>query len=166
VITVPSDPDEVKAEAVSSLRGALISRSGVAKALRWCWYRNPVFPRRCSPNLCGDGSAKDATCGCSLALWRGPEPCSRKEVLFPSREAEALLRFALGEVALLDAVDPDLLSYPEIAIVVLDQIFREWQPDQGHVEHLLEWVAVVARASLGACGGAPGVAATWTTYLT
>jgi hypothetical protein len=44
---------------------------------------------------------------------------------FPAREAEALIRAALGEKFLLESVHPDDFSYPEIEISVLAGLFQE-----------------------------------------
>jgi hypothetical protein len=51
---------------------------------------------------------------------------SQQEI--PSREAEALIRACLGEVELLDAVQPSEFSYPEIGIAIVSRLYDEWQP--------------------------------------
>lgn len=55
---------------------------------------------------------------------------------FPSREVEAVIRAHLGELALLDAVDPARFSYPELGIAVLDGLFEEWRPSSVEVDDL------------------------------
>jgi len=60
----------------------------------------------------------------------------RRALGFPSREAEAVIRGALGELAFLDHVHPGEVSYAEIGIAVLGRLFAEWQPGPGAVDAL------------------------------
>jgi hypothetical protein len=142
------DPDQVKAEAVRRLRQALVTTSDIASALRWSWYRNPVF----STALFTESVRQWFGAGCDVRaltrfVGRARAVLSEEASGFPSREAEALLRAALGEVGLLDAVDPGQFSYPELAIVLLGQLFREWQPTPEQVNRLFDRVALVARGT-------------------
>ncbi len=64
---------------------------------------------------------------------------------FPSRETEALIRANLGELALLDAVDPGRLSYAEFGVAILDNLFQEWRPDPAAAADLFERAGKVRR---------------------
>jgi hypothetical protein len=64
---------------------------------------------------------------------------------FPMREAEALIRAVLGEMLMLETVDADVFSLPEIAISVMDGLFLEgllspveWESLLWRAEQVLE----------------------------
>jgi hypothetical protein len=133
------DRDVIKAEAVSALRSALVQRAGVAAAIRACWYRNPLF----ASTLLTQSVQRRFASDCDIRLITGF--VSRIRVAqgsaslgFPSREAEALIRVALGEVALLDEVDPSKFSYPEIGIAILGRLLAEWEPEVAEVKSLFQ----------------------------
>jgi len=140
-VSVGPDRDSVKAGAVAALRAALIDGEGVAEALRGCWYRNPLFASTLLSESVRLRFARD----CDVRLITGfiaRIRSSRRAVPlgFPSREAEALIRACLGEVALLEAVDPSVLSYPELGIAILGRLFEEWRPGGAEVRSLFQQV--------------------------
>ena len=49
-----------------------------------------------------------------------------------------MIRAGLGESDFVRHVNPDEISYPEIAISVLTQLFAEWKPGREEVESLFE----------------------------
>lgn len=61
---------------------------------------------------------------------------------FPCREAEALIRAALGEMFLLESIHPRDFSYPEIGISVLAGLFEEGSLSQ------TEWESLLNRAQM------------------
>lgn len=136
----------VKAEAVSALRLALATGQGVGDALRACWYRHPTF----ATALMTESLMQRFGPGCDVRLItafiarlrdsRGGPPGG-----FPSREAEALIRGYLGELELLDSVDPGQISYPEVGVGVLGGLFQEWRPSPGEVDDLLARAETVLR---------------------
>lgn len=133
------DRDVIKADAVSALRTALVQRAGVAGALRACWYRHPLF----ASTLLTQSVQRRFASDCDIRLITGfvsrIRSAQRPASLgFPSREAEALIRVALGEVALLEEVHPSKFSYPEIGIAILGRLFAEWQPGAAEVEVLFQ----------------------------
>lgn len=129
--------DAVKADAVAVLRTALITGEDVPAALRWCWYRNLAYGAALFTETVRARFARDCDIR-DLTVFIG----RHQEAGFPSREAEALMRAALGEVAMFDAVDPGQFSYPEIAIAVLGWLFTEWRPGADDVAALLDRVEV------------------------
>jgi hypothetical protein len=136
--------EQVKAEAAAGLRVALLSIHSVGDAVRACWYRNPSF----ASALMVESLRLRFGEGCDVRLItafvariraaQGGPPGA-----FPSREAEALIRAYLGELALLDAVDPATFSYPDLGIAVLDRLFEEWQPTAAEVSDLFDRTAAV-----------------------
>jgi hypothetical protein len=145
---VAADFEAVRAEAVSALAAALARQEGAGAALRWCWYRNPVF----AAVLFTQAVQWWFGAGCDVRVvtrFVGRVRASRpaEPLSFPSREAEALIRAGLGEVALLEAVDPERISYPEIGIAVLEGLFAEWQPGPDQVARLFSQVEAVMQAA-------------------
>lgn len=59
------------------------------------------------------------------------------------------IRATLGEVALLEEVDPGQFSYPEIGIAILGRLFAEWEPSDADVESLFR----LTESVLGGDGG-------------
>lgn len=140
---VSADQEEVKAAAVVGLRTALTSAAGVPEALRAGWYRNPSF-----------SSALFAE---AVRRFFGPAPDIRAitglvsrirpgEPGFPRREAEAVIRAALGETMFFDVVHPGQFSYPEIGIAVLDRLFLEWRPGGAEIDSMFRRVHEVQAA--------------------
>jgi hypothetical protein len=126
-----------QAHAVDALRLALVGESGVGDALRVCWYRDPAF----SSALMGESLRLRFRPGCDVRLITAFVARIRasRDVpagAFPSREVEAVIRGNLGELALLEAVDPARFSYPELGIAVLGRLFEEWRPSPGEVDDL------------------------------
>lgn len=80
-----------------------------------------------------------------IARVRSSQPDT--PVGFPSREAEALIRASLGEVELLQAVDPARFCYPEIGIAILCRLLEEWQPGGAEVRSLFEQVDAALAAT-------------------
>lgn len=62
---------------------------------------------------------------------------------FPSRQAEAIIRGSLGEVAFMDHVHTRDVSYPEIGIAVLGRLVGEWQPGPAEVDAMFRQVGEV-----------------------
>lgn len=56
------------------------------------------------------------------------------------------MRACLGEVALLEAVDPGVFNYPEIGIALQNRLFAEWRPGQGEVDSLFAQVELALPA--------------------
>jgi hypothetical protein len=143
-VNVETDKESDKSGAVANLRAALLGEQGVADALRACWYRHPLF----ASTLLSESVRLRFPPNCDLRLVtafvarvrsNGP----RNSAGFPSREAEAVMRACLGEVVLLEAVDPRVFNYPEISIALTSQLFAEWQPAPAEVHSLF---ALVERA--------------------
>jgi hypothetical protein len=150
---VEPNSDVIKAEAVSGLRAALLEGAGVPDAVRQCYYRHPIFAATLFTQAVrqwfGLGcDVRDITQFISRTSREGVSPYGS----LPRREAEALVRAALGEVALLEDVDPKVFNYPEIGIAVLGQLFSEWRPGSRDVEALFERAASV---SAEACAISP-----------
>jgi len=145
---VSADPDreQVKAEAVAAFRRALVNGERVGDALRACWYRNPAF----SSALMEQALRLRFGPGCDVRLittFVARIRASRGGPTggFPSREAEAIIRAYLGEVAFFDAVDPGQVNYVELAITILGRLFLEWAPGTAEVDDLFERAATVRR---------------------
>jgi hypothetical protein len=140
------DRELVKARAVDGLRAALLEGAWASDALRRCYYRNPMF----AGVLFTEGLRQWFGLECDVRMItrfvsRLGQGKSSAGAAFPRREAEALIRAALGEVALLEQVDPAMLNYPEIGIAVLGELFSEWQPGRADVELLFDRAAVVLK---------------------
>ena len=134
----------VKADAVAGLRNALVSGAGIADSVRACWYRHPLF----ASTLMSESLRLRYSPGCDIRLVtafvaRIRNSCGGPPGGFPSREAEAVIRACLGEVAMLDAVPPAQFSYPEIGIAILSQLLTEWRPGRDEV---LGWFEQVEAA--------------------
>lgn len=143
-MNVEPDRQLVKAEAISALRVALLGGECIADALRACWYRHPLF----ASTLMSESLRLRFPPECDLRLvtaFVARIRASRPDELgsFPSREAEAVIRACLGELALLDEVPPSQFSYPELGIAILGELFCEWRP--GAAE-LLGWFEHVEQA--------------------
>lgn len=141
-----SNRDVIKAAAVARLKAALMAGAdaGVPDAVRQCYYQHPLFASTlfseavrqwfglsCDVRVVTQFIAR--TCGGAASVSGG----------LPRRESEALVRAALGEVALLDNVDPKVVNYPEIGIAVLSRLFSEWRPSFDNVEALFKRVNFV-----------------------
>lgn len=142
------EPDQVQADAIRALRKALLHGDGVADSLRGCWYRSPVF----ASTLFTESVRQRFGKGCDVRVItrfvsriRSAHPVGGLN--FPSREAEALIRAALGEPAMFAEVHPGEFSYPEIGIAILARLFEEWQPGRAEVESLFDRVEGVALAA-------------------
>lgn len=130
-----SERDAIKADALSVLRTALVAGDGIGEALRWCWYRNPafsatLFTETVRTRFRRDCDVKDLT---SFIARHRPQGSS----CFPVREAEALMRAALGEVMFFDEVHPGRFSYPEIGIALLGALFGECRPGRAEIDDLI-----------------------------
>lgn len=141
------DKDSVKSEAVAGLRAALLRGRGVADALRACWYRHPLFASTLLSESVRlrfpqDRDLRLITAFVARVRSSGPWISAG----FPSREAEAVMRACLGEVALLEAVDPGVFNYPEIGIALADRLFAEWRPGQTEVDSLFAQVELALPA--------------------
>lgn len=125
-----ADQEEVKAAAVAGLRTALTSAAGVPEALRASWYRNPAFSSALFIEAVRRffGAAPDIRAITGLVSRIRPG-----EPGFPRREAEAVIRAALGETMFFDSVHPAQFSYPEMGIAVLDRLFLEWRPSGAEI---------------------------------
>lgn len=132
------DLNVVDAEAVSGLRTALVAGAGIDEALRglaarypafWLTLFTEAFRRRFGPGcdvrkvtaFTARIVAKQAEAGAPLA----------------ARQAEALIRVALGEVHLVPSIEPEGMEYPGTYVQVLCSLFEQWQPDAGEVDALL-----------------------------
>jgi len=145
-VSVAPDREHLEAQAVDALRLALASGQGVGEALRTCWFRHPAF----ASALMEESLRLRFGPGCDVRLitafiarlrvFRGGPPGG-----FPSREAGALIRTCLGELALLDAVDPSRFSYAEIGVAVLGRLFEEWRPRPEQVDDLFASAEAVQR---------------------
>lgn len=127
-----------KDEAVAGLRSALLAGAGVADALRACWYGHPLF----ASALLGESVRlrfdRDADIRLVTRFVSRIRQSRRiDDSGSPSREAEAVVRACLGEVELLEAVDPSVFSYQELGIAICTRLFEEWQPGRAEVESLL-----------------------------
>jgi hypothetical protein len=135
---MPRDQEAVKDEAVAELGAALRNAVGIPEALRACWYRNPVFSSALFIEAVRArfGEKSDIR-AITRFLTRIREPG------FPYREAEAVMRAALGETSLFEYVHPAQLSYPEIGIAVLGVLFQERRPGCAEVERMFHRVEEV-----------------------
>jgi hypothetical protein len=145
---VEPDWEAVRQDAVAVLRAALVSDLDIAGALRRCWYHNvmfgvAVFIEAVRMRFQAGGDIRQLT---AFIARHWPTEGPRGPV-FPAREAEALMRFALGEASFLDEVDPARFNYPEICISLLEALFQEWQPGPDEMAELL------ARAEAGIDAG-------------
>jgi hypothetical protein len=135
VSRVPREQEQ--AQAVDALRVALVGRSDVCDALRACWYRNPAFSSALMEESLRSRFGPDCDVRLITALVARIRASRDGPVgAFPSREAEAVIRANLGELALLDAVDPARFSYAELGIAVLGRLFEEWRPGPEEVDDL------------------------------
>ena len=154
-MTEEPEPALVKTEAVARLRAALAAGEGVTEAVRACWYCHPLF----ASVLMSESLRLVFGTGCDIRLVtafvvRVREAEGGVPGGFPSREAEALIRACLGEVALLEAVHPGEVSYPELGIAILSMLFREWRPGPAEVA---SWFGHVESALQAMMEGAPGL---------
>jgi hypothetical protein len=134
------------AEAIGALQLALVSDHGVGDALRVCWHQDPAF----SSALMEESVRLRFGTGCNVRLITAFVARIRTSRdgpagAFPSREAEALIRANLGELALLDAVDPARFNYPELGITIMGKLFEEWRPSPREVEDLFEYAKAIRR---------------------
>lgn len=133
---VEADHETVREQAVSALRAALVSGMGVADAFRRCWYRHPVFATALFVESACQRFGTHPDIRAITSFVAAIRESRRGAGLgFPCREAEALIRAALGEAELMDAVHPGQFSYPEIGIAVLVMLYdemgfstTEWEP--------------------------------------
>ena len=151
-----TDSELVRTQAVTVLRAALLSRQGVADALRACWYRHPLF----ASTLMSESLRLRFPPGCDLRLVTAFVARVRAGQGgaaggFPGREAEAVIRACLGETALLESVHPGQFSYPELGIAILGRLFAEWHPDNAQ---LREWFEHVGRATVAMRENSPALA--------
>lgn len=142
------DLDAVRADAVMALRLALDRGSGVAEALRWCYYRNPLFMwglfrMAVALRFGTGGDIREITK--FVARIRAERPVDRPG--FPSREAELMIRLALGEIGLAAEADPDKVNFHEIGIAVLDRIFADRPPAREEVDAMFAEAEDVLRAA-------------------
>jgi hypothetical protein len=145
---VAPDQESVKAEAILALRSALVSRDAVGAALRWCFYRAPFFSSTLFSECIRERFEKGCDVRqitCFVARIKPDQPDSA--LGFPVREAEAIIRAILGEVALFGEVHPGNVSYAEIGIAVLDRLFAEWQPEVGEVDRMFTRAELVMQAA-------------------
>jgi hypothetical protein len=129
--------ETIKADAVVALRTALVTGEGIGQAVRWCWYRNPMFAaalftETVRARFPADCDVRELT-RFIVRHWAVGSPAAAG---FPAREAEALLRGTLGEVALLDEVHPGRFSYPELGSALLGALLGEWRPGSAEVYDL------------------------------
>jgi len=135
---VEDDLNLVDNEAVSDLRTALVAGAGIDEALRQLSSRYPAFWlvlfTESARRWFGPGSdirkvtAFTARIAARRAEAGGP---------FPARQAEGLIRVALGEVHLVSAIEPAEVEYPGTQVQILCSLFEQWQPDGGEVDALL-----------------------------
>jgi hypothetical protein len=143
---VSADQEAVKAAAVAGLRTALTNAVGVPEALRACWYRNPAFSSTLFTEAIRHRFGEAADIRVVTRLVSRIRPGERG---FPRREAEAVIRAALGETAFFECVHPGQFSYPEMGIAVLDRLFLEWRPSGAEIERLFRRVEEVLVAVRG-----------------
>jgi hypothetical protein len=126
-----------KARVVAELLTALVESDGVHAALRACAYQNVFFV----PALFFEALRERFGADCDLrvitAFVRRIRDSGEPAPLgFPSREAEALIRVGLGDGRFLTHVDPNVFSYLEIEIAILERLFAEWQPGEDELSAL------------------------------
>ena len=145
-MTWQPDRKQVQEEAVGALHNALAVGQEFSEALRGCWYRDTAFATALLVVSLGQrfGPGSDirlitAFVARIRAARGGPTGA------FPSREAEALIRGYLGEVAMLDHVDPAKFSYAELGIAILGRLFEEWRPSPDEVGDLFARTNAVRR---------------------
>lgn len=137
-----------------NLRLALTGSGRVDAALRACAYRNPIFfsvlfHESMTELFSKDGDIREITAFVArVRAARGPTAA------FPSREAEGVLRAILGEAMMIGQADPHAVSYLEIAIALMTELFAEWQPTADEVAALMSRSETVAAEK----GGQPLVA--------
>ena len=129
--------ETIKADALVVLRTALVTGEDTSKAVRWCWYRNPVFSvalfiETVRTRFPPDVDVRELT-RFIVRHWAVGSPAAAG---FPAREAEAVMRGALGEAAFFDEVHPGSFSYPEIGIALLGALFGEWRPGPAEIDDL------------------------------
>jgi hypothetical protein len=137
-VSIDPERELIKEEAVTELRAALVRCEGVDAAVRACFYRHPLFASILmseSLRLLFGGSSDIRRVTAFVARIRKAR--AGDPGAFPSRETEALVRACLGEVTLLDAVQPSEFSYPEIGIAIVSRLFDEWQPSLLQIQDIL-----------------------------
>jgi hypothetical protein len=158
VVPVEDDLNAVDAEAVSGLRSALVAGAGIDEALRRLAARYPAFwlalfteaSRRWFGPGCDVRKVTAFTAGIAAKRAEAGAP-------FAPRQAETLIRVALGEVYLAAAIEPDGMEYPGTYIQILCSLFEQWQPDAGEVDALLtQTEAMTAEARERAPAMLPG----------
>jgi hypothetical protein len=136
-VTWQPDRKRIQEEAVGTLRNAVALGREINEPLRACWYRDTAFATALLVVSLGQrfGPSSDirlitAFVARIRAARGGPTGA------FPSREAEALIRGYLGELAMLDHVDPAKFSYAELGIATLGRLLEEWRPSPEEVDDL------------------------------
>lgn len=131
------DFEAVKAEAVASLRAALISEAGVESALRQAFYRNPEFAMALFVGSLHRWFGRDSDVRSVTALTARIKAERTGDPLgFPARQAETLIRVALGETDLWPELDWARFNYLEMFIAVLQELFKEWRAAAGELDDL------------------------------
>lgn len=125
-----------KAAVVEALRRSLAAGGDISAELRACFYRNPMFSGTLFSEALRGRFGGQQTNEVSRFVARMRANWPQAGPGFPYREAEAVMLGVLGEVSLLDYVDPADFSYPEIGIAVLGRLFAEWQPGPDTVDAL------------------------------
>lgn len=109
---VVDDVESVKAEAASRLQAALVSGDAVRDAVRWAFYRNPTFMFALFPAALGRrfGSGPDVGEVTAFVSRAAPAGDGDAAAVFPTREAELLIRMSLGQTLLAMGRPHDALS--------------------------------------------------------
>jgi hypothetical protein len=130
---------ERRAAAVAAelaLRDAVLARGDAGDAVRRCFYQSPTF---------GLGLVTEVTrhrfgTGCDIRaitrfVARIHEYSSQSRAEgYPAREAEALIRFLLGEAVFLEGCPQ--VNEVEIYITVLDALLTQWQPSAAEFDDM------------------------------
>lgn len=156
------DVEALKSGAVSGLHQALIAGQGVPEAVRRCCYEHPAFFSALFTEAVrrwfrADGDLREIT---AFVTWVAAAQ-DAGDLWFPRREAEAVIRAVLGEVAYFDYVHPGQFSYAEIAVAVLSGLFAEHRPNAEEAGRLLVNAEQAVAVGLEAVPGAAAVEEEW-----
>jgi hypothetical protein len=133
------DPRGMPADPVTALRAALVSGTNLAAAVRQAMYKNPALTAALYTESVGRWfepgyDIRDVTRFTArikaTRLTAGPTG-------YQPREAELMIRIALGENVLIQDLDPDKVDVAEIVIAVLTGMLAERPPSPAELDALL-----------------------------
>jgi cytochrome c-type biogenesis protein CcmH/NrfG len=139
--------------AEQALRNAVLARTAVGSAVRCCFYQNPVFTIGLFVEMTRRRFGTGYDAGSVARFVAGVHEHSTQSFPegFPRREAEALVRAVLGEVAFL-ASRPQL-DEGEVCITLLDAMLAGWQPGEAELDSMFDAVRALTAEGRGAFAG-------------